>query len=590
MTPAQINSDSAGADAGSGGDFAADYLIIGSGFGGSVSAMRLTEKGWSVIVLEAGRRFQDHDFAKSTWNLRRYFWAPLLGLRGIFRLTLMRDSFIATGAGVGGGSLGYANTLYQPDSPSFYGDPQWSELADWKVELAPHYATAKRMLGVERYHPKGPADELVERFGIELGVGDSFELTPVGVFLGEPDVEVDDPYFGGKGPRRTGCIRCGACMVGCRVGAKNTLVKNYLWFAEQAGAKVRAEREVSNLTPLGPSHDGSDGWEVASVRPGWWLRPRRESLRARNVIVSAGALGTTRLLLRLKSQGSLPQLSDRVGRLVRTNSESILAVTAPRAAHSDFTNTVAISSSIHTDAHTAIELVSYGAGGGAIGMLSTLLIPNGTRVTRPLKFIGQALRHPLNFVQTLWPWGWARRSFLLLVMQSHDNALRFRAKRRLLFRGYRYTSENDSDRPKPGTLEIANAAAERIASYVDGLPQSSITEALFNVPTTAHLLGGATIGADDEHGVIDARHHVFGYANLLVCDGSAIPANVGVNPSLTITAMAERAMAFIPDRGEAGSRERGIGTGTRSAQEDVQAGHVAASSAAGTPPDQVTPA
>ncbi len=539
------------ADTPPGDGFDADWIIVGSGFGGSVSALRLAERGESVLVLECGRRFEDHEFARSTWDLRRYFWAPKLGMRGILRLSLFRDVFIATGAGVGGGSLGYANTLYRPKDDAFYLAPNWADLADWKSELAPHYDTAEHMLGVTRYGPPGVTDELIRRLGRDLGAEDTFQMTRVGVFLGESGVEVDDPYFGGAGPRRAGCQRCGECMVGCRYNAKNTLPKNYLWFAEHAGARIQSDREVTRLLPLDahgapdPDADGSHGWQVETVHPGAWIRHRRQTLRARRgVVVAAGALGSTRLMLRQRMTGTLPRLSDRIGHLVRTNSESILAVTAPNDGH-DFSQTVAISSSIWPDAQTHVEPVTYGAGGGAIGMLSTLLVGNGTRITRPLKFLGQVVRHPIRFAKITWPHRWSRRSFLVLVMQSHDNAIQLRGRRRLLGGGIKVTTAQDVGRPNPTYLPIANESATRLAEYMNGIPQSSLTEALFNVPTTAHLLGGCTIGADAKSGVVDANHRVYGYHGLLIIDGSTMPANVGVNPSLTITAMAERAMQLL---------------------------------------------
>ena len=519
-----------------------DWLVVGSGFGGSVSALRLAEKGHRVGVLECGRRFRDEDYAESAWNLRRYFWAPLVGLRGIFRMTLFRDVFIVSGSGVGGGSLGYANTLYRARS-AFFRDPQWAALAGWDEELEPHYDTAEGMLGVAEYPDEGPADLLLKELGEELGVADTYKPTRVGVFFGEPGREVEDPYFGGEGPRRRGCIRCGSCMVGCRHGAKNTLVKNYLWFAERLGAEIAPERMVTDIEPIG-APDGSDGYRVTTEHPGAWLRRRRRTFTARGVVVAAGALGTNRLLARCRLNGSLPRVSDRLGALVRTNSESILAVTAPDDER-DFARSIAITSSIYPDPDTHVEVVTYGRAGDAMSSLFTTLTGEGTRRTRPFIWLGQAIRHPIRLLRTLWPFKWSQRTVILLVMQTLDNAIRLRATRRLLGRGVKLQTEQDPERPIPTFIPVANAAAEWMAERVGGHPQSGTTEAVFNIPTTAHILGGAVIGEGPETGVVDGRHRVFGYENLLVCDGAAVPANPGVNPSLTITALAERAMTFV---------------------------------------------
>jgi cholesterol oxidase len=474
--------------------------------------------------------------------MRRYFWAPLLGLRGIFRMTLFRDVFIVSGSGVGGGSLGYANTLYRA-RPAFFRDTQWAELAGWDAELAPHYDTAEWMLGVTEYPDEGPADLLLKELGEELGVADTYKPTRVGVYFGEPGREVDDPYFGGEGPSRRGCIRCGSCMVGCRHGAKNTLMKNYLWFAERLGAQILPERQVTNIEPIG-ARDGSKGYRVTTDHPGAWLRRRRRTFTARGVVVAAGALGTNRLLARCKLGGSLPRISDRLGALVRTNSESILAVTAPDDER-DFAESIAITSSIYPDPDTHVEVVTYGRAGDAMSTLFTTLTGEGTNRTRPLLWLGQAIRHPVSFLRTLWPFKWSQRTVILLVMQTLDNAIRLRAKRRLFGRGVKLQTEQDPDRPIPTFIPPANAAAEWFAKRLGGMAQSGTTEAVFNIPTTAHILGGAVIGESPETGVVDGRNRVFGYENLLVCDGSAVPANPGVNPSLTITALAERAMTFV---------------------------------------------
>ena len=526
-----------------GGRYDYDWLVIGSGFGGSVSALRLAEKGYQVGVLECGKRFRDRDFARSAWNVRRYVWMPRFGMRGIFRMTLFKDVFIVSGAGVGGGSLGYANTLYRA-RPDFFVDPQWEGLAEWDEELRPHYETAERMLGVTEYEGMTPADELLKEYGEEIGVGDTFKPTRVGVFFGEPGAEVPDPYFDGDGPPRSGCVRCGSCMVGCRYGAKNTLVKNYLWFAERCGVQVLPERQATEIRPLGAA-DGSDGYEVDTAHPGAWARRRERTLTARGVVVAAGPLGTNKLLADCRHSGSLPRLSARLGHVVRTNSESIQAVTAPDDSR-DFARSVAITSSIYPDPDTHIEVVTYGRAGDAISRLFTTMTGPGTRATRPMKWIGAMLRHPLRTLRLLSPARWSQRTVILLVMQTVDSAMRLRAKPARLGRGVRLQTEQDPERPNPTYLPAAERAARWFADRTGGIPQSGLTESTLNIPTTAHILGGAVIGGDPERGVVDSQHRVFGYRNLLVCDGSAVPANPGVNPSLTITALAERAMSFVP--------------------------------------------
>jgi cholesterol oxidase len=523
-----------------------DWLIIGSGFGGSVSALRLAEKGYTVGVLESGKRFRDEDYAKETKEASKYYWFPQFGMRGIFRMTLFKDIFIASGSGVGGGSLGYANTLYRA-LPGFYENPQWSGLADWQAELSEHYDEAERMLGVTEYDAEGPADLLLKAYGESRGVGDTFKRTRVGVFLGEPGVNAGDPYFGGEGPERTGCLRCGSCMIGCRHGAKNTLVKNYLWFAEKLGISIRPERTVIDIVPVGgPDASGADGYEVTSIRSGGILRRDPQTVRARGVIVAAGAVGTNRLLARTKLSGSLKRISDRLGYLVRTNSESILTVTAPESYTGDFTKSIAITSSLYTDPRTHIEVVTYGAGADSQSVLFNLMVEAGKRGTQPIRFVAAALRHPGKFIQAMKIKGTSRRTIILLVMQSLDNSIRLKVKRRFPGGAVALTTEQDPLNPNPVNIPVAYDVARFFAKQLDGTAYSNVTEGMFAIPTTAHILGGAAIGAGPETGVVDSRQHVFGYENLLVCDGSAIPANVGANPSLTITALTERAMTFIP--------------------------------------------
>ena len=520
-----------------------DWLIVGSGFGGSVSALRLSEKGYSVGVLECGRRFADSELPSSTADLKRYLWNPKLGMKGIFRMTIFKDVSVVSGCGVGGGSLGYANTLYVPPK-AFFEDRQWAGMEDWESALAPHYAEAQRMLGVVQNPHDDPADQLLRELGEELGVGDTYEKTPVGVFFGEPGETVPDPFFGGEGPERTGCRLCGRCMVGCPHGSKNTLVKNYLYLAERSGARVLPERTVVDIRPLGAS-DGSEGYEIESVRSGAWLRKDRLIHRARGVVVSAGPLGTNKLLQRCRLSGSLPSVSARLGELVRTNSESILAVTVPEDYPDDLIKRVAITSSIYPDPHTHIETVTYGDHGNSMHRLYTLLVGDGTRLTRPLKLLGQMALHPGRLAQVMFPKHWSRRTITILVMQALDNAIALRP-RKGPFGSFWLQTEQDPERPIPTFIPVADEAARWFAKRTGGIAQSSVTEALFNIPTTAHILGGAVIAPGPDQGVVDARQRVFGYENLLVCDGSAIPANVGVNPSLTITALAEHAMSHVP--------------------------------------------
>jgi cholesterol oxidase len=526
-------------------NFDYDYLIIGSGFGGSVSALRLAEKGYRVGVLETGRRYGDKDYAKSAWNVRKFLWAPFVGCRGILRMTPFKDVFVMSGAAVGGGSNVYANTLYRA-KPEYFSNPQWADLEDWGEALQPHYDTAERMLGVNEVPFEGPGDKYLKQIAEHFGTEDTFCRTPVAVYFGEPDVTVPDPYFDGEGPERTGCTRCGACMVGCRVGAKNTLQKNYLWFAERKGAEVHESRQVVDIQPIG-AEDGSDGYLVSTQRPGAWLRKQKRVFRTRGIIMSAGALGTNRLLAQCKHTGSLPRISDRLGSLVRTNSESILAVTLPDDSVPVW-NTVAIGASIHTDQDTHIEFVTYGKHADAMSGIFTLLTGDGTRLTRPLSLLGNIVRHPVKFLKSVWPLGWARRTLIFLVMQSLDNAISFQPKARLFGKGVKLTTLQDPSKPNPTYIDAANKAADWLAKETGGVAQSMVFEAMANIPATAHILGGAVIGRDADSGVIDSRQQVFGYRNFLVCDGSAVPANPGVNPSLTITAMTERAMSFIGDK------------------------------------------
>ncbi|MEV0355461.1 GMC family oxidoreductase [Nocardia sp. NPDC050697] len=523
-----------------------DVLIVGSGFGGSVTALRLVEKGYKVAVLEAGRRFEDDELPKTSWDLRKFLWAPKLGCYGIQRIHPLRNVLILGGAGVGGGSLNYANTLYVPPEP-FFQDPQWRDITDWRAELTPYYERAKQMLGVVQNPHMTPADEIFKQVAEDMGVGDTFVQTPVGVFFGEPGETVPDPYFGGAGPERTGCLECGDCMVGCKHGAKNTLVKNYLYLAEKAGAEVIP---LTTVTALRPHSDGT--WDVTTERTGAWLRKRPGTYSAKQVVLAAGTLGTQKLLHAMRDTGTLPELSPRVGELTRTNSESIVGAATRRVdPNLDVTRGVAITSSIHPTPDTHIEPVRYGRGSNSMGLLQTLMVDGGGRVPRWLRFLGVALRHPLTLLSFLSVRNWSERTIISLVMQHLDNSITTYTTRGLF--GRKLTSRQGHGEPNPTWIPAGNDVTRRVAEKIGGVAGGTWGE-VFNIPLTAHFLGGAPIGADREHGVIDAYHRVFGYPTLSVVDGAAVSANLGVNPSLTITAQAERAAAYWPNRGEADQR------------------------------------
>ncbi|MFE3542809.1 GMC oxidoreductase [Nocardia sp. NPDC059177] len=524
-----------------------DVLIVGSGFGGSVTALRLVEKGYSVGILEAGRRFADDELPKTSWDLRKFIWAPKLGCFGIQRIHPLRDVLILGGAGVGGGSLNYANTLYVPPEP-FFQDAQWRDITDWRAELTPYYERAKKMLGVVQNPHMTPADEIFKSVAEDLGVGDTFVQTPVGVFFGEPGKTVADPYFGGAGPERTGCVECGDCMVGCKFGAKNTLVKNYLYLAEQAGAQVVPMTTVTALRPL---PDGS--WDIATERTGAWIRKEPKTYTAKQVVLAAGTLGTQKLLHAMRDEQVLPDLSDQLGLLTRTNSESIVgAATKTLAPGQDFTKGVAITSSIHPTPDTHIEPVRYGKGSNAMGLMQTLMVDGGGKIPRWLRFLGIVLMHPLLMLRFLSVKNWSERTIISLVMQHLDNSITTYTKRGLFGRR-KLTSTQGHGEPNPTWIPAGNDVTRRVAEKIGGVAGGTWGE-VFNVPLTAHFLGGAAIGADREHGVIDAYHRVFGYPTLSVVDGAAVSANLGVNPSLTITAQAERAAAYWPNKGEADTR------------------------------------
>ncbi|WP_205471470.1 GMC oxidoreductase [Nocardioides sp. SYSU D00038] len=534
-------------------EFDFDVLVIGSGFGGSVSALRLTEKGYRVGVVEAGARFEDGDFASGTFDLKRYLWAPQLGMYGIQRIDAVRDTMIVAGAGVGGGSLVYANTLYEP-LPAFYTDPQWSSITDWKSELAPFYDQAKRMLGVVDNPVRTPADDVMESVAKEMGVEDTFHPTPVGVFFGGPGQEegelVDDPFFGGAGPARNTCKNCGECMSGCRHNAKNTLVKNYLYLAEQNGAEVLPLTTVTRIAPrAGGGYDVHVRWTKAKP----WLPNVTRVIRAEQVVMAAASLGTQKLLHRMKDEGHLPHLSDRLGYLSRTNSESILGAIAPADDATDYSYGVAITSSFHPDPDTHIEPVRYGKGFNTMAMLQTVLTDGDGAEPRWLTWAKEMWVQRRN-VKELYDFKhWSERTVIALVMQSLDNSITTFGKRNRLTGRWRMTSRQGHGAPNPTWIPVANEAVRRIAARLGGTAGGNIGEP-FGMPLTAHFIGGCAIGDSPRTGVIDPYQRVYGHPGLHVADGSAVTANLGVNPSLTITAQAERAMALWPNKGEADHR------------------------------------
>lgn len=528
--------------------FDLDVAIIGSGFGGAVSALRLTEKGYRVGVYEAGRRFRDQDFAKSSWDLRKFLWAPALGMFGIQRIHVLKDVAVLAGAGVGGGSLVYANTLYVPGS-RFFTDPQWASITDWASELAPYYDQAGRMLGIAENPTMTPSDIVMKQVADDMGVGHTFRMTPVGVYFGTPGVTAPDPYFGGRGPSRTGCIECGECMTGCRWGAKNTLPKNYLHLAELAGARIYPMTTVVGIDPL---PDG--GYRIETQATGTVGNRIRRWYTAEHVILAAGTYNTQKLLHRMKDEGRLPRLSRMLGRLSRTNSESILGAVARTVATtgSDFTEGVAITSSWYPDENTHVEPVRYGKGSNSMGLLQSVLTQPRAGVPRWRVWVEELMRQPGVAAQLFNVRKWSERTVISLIMQPVDNSLTLTGKRGRFGR-WRLTTDQSQSTPAPTYMPVAQEVVRRVADKIGGVPGASVFEN-FDAALTAHFVGGCVIGADADHGVVDAYHRVFGYEGLHIVDGSTITANLGVNPSLTITAQAERAMAMWPNKGQTDQR------------------------------------
>ncbi|MFF4837162.1 GMC family oxidoreductase N-terminal domain-containing protein [Streptomyces sp. NPDC001315] len=560
------HADAAPGDSGhddSGYDY--DVVVVGSGFGGSVTALRLTEKGYRVGVLEAGRRFTRESLPKNSWDLKNYLWAPKLGMYGIQRIHLLGNVMVLAGAGVGGGSLNYANTLYVPPKP-FFDDPQWRDITDWREELEPYYDQARRMLGVRLNPTMTPSDVHLKAAAQRMGVGDTFHMAPVGVFFGDgqdaggeakakPGEQVADPYFGGAGPARKACTECGECMTGCRHGAKNTLNENYLHLAEKAGAVVHPMTTVVSVTD-----DSRGGYAVATLPTDRKKKGDGRTFTARRVVLAAGTYGTQTLLHRMKAGRQLPYISEKLGELTRTNSEALVGAQTDNRRYRratgepkvDFTRGVAITSSVHPDENTHIEPVRYGKGSNSMGGLSILQVPYAEGSSRIAAWLANAARHPMLVLRSLSNRRWSERTIIGLVMQSLDNSLTTYLKPDGVGKGL-LTARQGHGAPNPRQIRAASEAASAIAAEINGFAGSNVGE-LMGTPLTAHFLGGCPIGATRETGVIDPYHRLHGHPGISVVDGAAVSANLGVNPSLTITAQAERAMAYWPNKGEADPR------------------------------------
>lgn len=517
-----------------------DVVIVGSGFGGSVAALRLSEKNYRVLVIEAGKEFKDHDYAKTSWRLRKFLFAPALRCFGIQRIHRLPNVLVLAGAGVGGGSLVYANTMYEP-MKEFFAQGPWAKITDWQKELKPFYDLARRMLGVVENPVFTPADKAMQSVAQRMGVETSFRLAPVAVHFGKQPGELhEDPYFGGVGPARKGCTNCGECMTGCRHNAKNTLDKNYLALARKLGAQILSMTTVKKISQVG------DEWIISTKRTGGI---KKQSFKAKHVVVAAGTYNTQKLLHEMKNTGNLPNISERLGYLSRTNSEALLGAVADKISEPDFTTGVAITSSFFPEDQTHIQPVRYGVGSNAMGLLATVFTDGDENIPRWRIWIAQVIRHPLEAIKGLWVKNWSQRTIIALVMQSLDSSITVFGKQRKFFRSWKLSSRQGEGKPNPTWLPIANKVARELSQVISGKPMGNLGEVI-NAPFTAHFVGGCVIGESANHGVIDAYHRVFGHPGLHIVDGSTISGNLGVNPSLTITAQAERAFAMWPNNGE----------------------------------------
>lgn len=514
-----------------------DFVIIGSGFGGSVSALRLSQKGYKVLVIEKGKWFQSPgDFPKSNWNLKKWMWFPALGWKGLFNLSFFRHVTVVSGTGVGGGSLVYANTLPVPKSP-FFNSGSWKGMRDWESELQPFYRTAKKMLGAETHPYTGKSEKVMMELANMTGKEDRFQKTDVAVYFGKPGVEVADPYFDGKGPTRTGCILCGGCMLGCRYNAKNTLDKNYLHLAQGFGCEILAEHEVVDVVPTDST--GKNGY-VIRYKNTFSPFAKNKQVQAKAVIFAGGVLGTMSLLLKLKKT-SLPKISDTLGKGVRTNSESLIGVTSFDK-KANFSEGIAIGSILEIDENRHLEPVKYPEGSGFWRIFMAPMVSGNSALSRLGNMIKDLFVDPVRNIKALFIDDWSKRTQILLYMESIESTLKFT---RPFWGGL--SSRMVKGSAPSAYNPVAQELAKKTEAIINGKSMVLNTETILGIPTTAHILGGACMGNNDKEGVIDDQNRVYNYENMWICDGSMISANIGVNPSLTITAITERAMTFIPE-------------------------------------------
>ncbi len=514
-----------------------DYVIIGSGFGGSVSALRLSEKGYKVLVIEKGKWYKKEEFPKTNWQLKKWLWLPTFKMFGILKMTIFRHTTIISGVGVGGGSLVYANTLPIPKS-EFFNSGNWKGLADWESELQVHYAVAEKMLGATKNPKFYDSDIALQKVAKQMGRSDKFEAPKVSVYFGKSDVEVKDPFFNGEGPDRVGCNFCGQCMTGCPNNAKNSLDKNYLYLAQKKGVKVIAEKLVTSVKE-NDEGDSDSGYTIEFKDSTSYFNKDLGSVKTKGVIFSGGVLGTVRLLLDMKAKKFLPKLSNEVGNHIRTNNENLSLITT-RDKNLDLSKGIAIGSIFSPDDDGHVEAVRYGAGSNFWKILIIPMVFGKNVFVRIFQLLKELILHPTVWIGNYFRKDYAKRTVILLFMQHLDSTIKLK-------RGWFNLSSKLSSGQKPTPfIPMAKTLADKVAKEINGNAFMMSTDILLGSPSTAHILGGAVIGKDKDHGVIDKHQKVFGYQNMYVCDGSAMSANPGVNPSLTITAMTERAMSFIP--------------------------------------------